>query len=77
MAANEANNKALGAKGGVLTAGKPHHVYIAGDRAYVTLPGRFADTEKGKAVTQTATWTLTLQKVASGWVFTGSSWGQR
>ena len=76
MAANDAQNKATQATGGVVTLGKPMHIEVMGDRAYAVFGVKFADTEKGKPVTQMATWTLTLQKAASGWVFTSSAWAE-
>jgi len=75
--ANDAENKRLEATGGVLTTGKPLHVRVTGDHAFIVLPAKFADTEKGKPVTQSATWTVTLQKVGTAWSITGSSWGLR
>jgi ketosteroid isomerase-like protein len=75
--ANDAENKRLGSTGGVLTTGKPLHVTVTGDHAYVVLPAKFADTENGKPVTQSATWTVTLHKTGTAWSISGSSWGQR
>jgi ketosteroid isomerase-like protein len=75
--ANEANDKSLQSTGGVVTLGKTYEVLIAGDRAYAVFAAKFADSEKGKPVTQTSTWTLTLQKSAGAWLFTSSTWGQQ
>jgi ketosteroid isomerase-like protein len=77
MSANDAQNKSLEATGGVLTLGKTYEVLIGGDRAYAAFAAKFVDTEKGKRVTQTATWTLTLQKSGSAWLIASSSWGEQ
>jgi ketosteroid isomerase-like protein len=58
----------------VSTLGKPRHVNVTGDRAYVVVPSTITYTEKGKPVKETATVTMSLQKTASGWRITGWSW---
>jgi ketosteroid isomerase-like protein len=59
----------------VSTLGKPRHVDVTGDRAYVVIPATLTYTEKGKPVTdKPAMVTLSLQKTASGWRITGWSW---
>jgi len=76
IAADDANNKQLGSTSGVMTIGKTLHVTVTGDRAYVVVAAAFTDKEKGKTVTQPAIWTVTLQKVGTGWSVTGSAWSQ-
>jgi ketosteroid isomerase-like protein len=59
----------------VSTLGKPRHVDVTGDRAYVVVPATLTYTEKGKPVKdKTATVTMALQKSESGWHITGWSW---
>ena len=59
----------------VSTLGKPRHVDVTGDRAYVVVPATLTYTEKGKPVKdKPATITMSLQKTASGWRITGWAW---
>jgi ketosteroid isomerase-like protein len=73
----ETNNKAIQATRGTLSIGKPIYTELKGDHAYSIYPVTFTDTQKGKPVVYKGTWTMTLQKTQSGWVFTGnaSAWG--
>jgi hypothetical protein len=58
-----------------VTLGKPRHVEVTGDRAYLVVPGAFSFRQAGKLVTQGgATWTIALQKFAEGWRITAWSW---
>ena len=58
-----------------VTLGKPRHVDVSGDRAYVVVPANYTFRQKGKAVKETkATMTLALHKGAAGWRITGWSW---
>ena len=70
-------NKAIQATPGTLTIGKAIYIEIANNTAYYIYPATFKDTQKGKPVTYKGTWTMTLQKTPTGWVFTGSAsaWG--
>lgn len=62
---------------GVVTLGKPRHIDVAGDRAYVVAPADYSFKMKGKPVKETsATMTLTLQKGATGWRITGWAWSK-
>jgi|HubBroStandDraft_6_1064221.scaffolds.fasta_scaffold188396_2 hypothetical protein len=72
--ANDTNNKQIDSTNGVLAYGKPWHVTLDGDRAYVVLPAKFTDKEKGKKVVESAVWVVTLQKGSAGWSMTGSAW---
>ncbi|HLY04554.1 MAG TPA: hypothetical protein VKR31_02290 [Rhizomicrobium sp.] len=75
--ANEADSKKNGITDEVVTLGKPWHIAVTDDRAYVVVPTTDTYKEKGKPVTRTGSvWTFTLQKVASGWLVTGMAWGQ-
>jgi len=61
----------------VVTLGKPRHVDVAGDRAYVVVPATYVYKLKGKAVKETgSTMTLALQKGAKGWQITGWAWAK-
>ena len=75
--ANDADSKKNGITNETVTLGKPWHVAVTGDRAYVVVPTTDTYKEKGKSVTRSGSvWTFTLQKVASGWLVTGMAWGQ-
>ena len=61
-----------------VSLGKPRHVDITADRAYVVAPATYAYKRKGKPVQEAgATITLALQKVAAGWRITGWSWAKK
>ena len=71
----DADAKKNGISDGKVTLGKPRHVDIAGDRAYVVVPASYAYKLKGKPMKETgSTLTIALQKGASGWLMTGWSW---
>jgi ketosteroid isomerase-like protein len=77
LADYDADTKKNGMTEGVVTIGKPRHLDVAGDRAYVVVPAIFSFKEHGKPVKEkNATWTLTLQKTDGGWKFTGWAWGK-
>ena len=55
--------------------GKPRHLDISGDNAYVVVGTSFSYQMKGKPMKETgATWTVALHKGSSGWRITGWSW---
>lgn len=61
-----------------VTLGKPRHVDITADRAYVVAPVTYAYKRRGKPVQETgATITLALQKVTAGWRITGWAWAKK
>jgi len=71
----DANSKKEGITDGVVTLGKPRHVNITGDRAYVVTPTGYTWKQKGKAQKEkNATLTVALQKGAAGWRMVGWSW---
>ena len=71
----DADAKKNGITDGKVTIGKPRHVDISGDRAYVVVPASFAYKLKGKPTKETgSTLTVALQKGASGWLMTGWAW---
>ena len=60
---------------GKVALGKPRHVDIAGDRAYVVVPTTYAYKLNGKPMKETGSMlTIALQKGASGWLMTGWAW---
>jgi ketosteroid isomerase-like protein len=60
---------------GVLKLGKPWHLDVTGDRAYVVLPTSVTYKLAGKPRRTTGSlWTFALQKTAAGWRITGLAW---
>lgn len=75
--ANDADSKKNGITDEVVTLGKPWHVAVTDDHAYVVVPTNDTYKQKGKRVVRPGSvWTFTLQKVAAGWLVTGMAWGQ-
>ncbi|HVN35093.1 MAG TPA: nuclear transport factor 2 family protein [Casimicrobiaceae bacterium] len=71
----DADAKKNGITDGKVTLGKPRHVDVAGDRAYVVVPASYAYKLKGKPTKETGSMlTIALQKGASGWRMTGWAW---
>jgi len=70
-------NKKNGITDAKATLGKPRHVDVTGDRAYVVVPATYTYKQNGKPVTESgSTLTVALQKVASGWRMTGWAWAK-
>jgi len=62
---------------GLVTLGKPRHVDVTADRAYVVVPADYTFKLKGKPVKETGSiMTLTLHKGEGGWRVTGWSWAK-
>jgi ketosteroid isomerase-like protein len=73
----DADAKKNGITPGPVTLGKPRHVDVAGDRAYVVVPTTYEFTQKGKAVKETgATLCVALQKAAAGWRIVAWTWSK-
>jgi hypothetical protein len=73
-----ADAKKNGITDGIVTLGKPRHVDIAGDRAYVVIPANYKFKQKGKVVSEIgSTFTVALQKGGAGWRITGWAWSKR
>jgi ketosteroid isomerase-like protein len=73
----DADSKKNGITDAVVTLGKPLHIDVVGDRAYVVAPADFVFKVKGKPTKETsATMTLTLHKGAAGWRITGWAWSK-
>jgi len=71
----DADAKKNGITDGVVTLGKPRHLDVTGDRAYVVAPVSYAYKVKGKPTKETASkMTVALAKGAAGWRITGWTW---
>jgi hypothetical protein len=69
--------KKNGITNGIVTLGKPTHVDITGDRAYVVIPSDYAFKQKGKPVQETGSlFTFALQEGQAGWRITGWAWAK-
>jgi len=77
LAALDEFMKQGGMTDGVVTVGKPKHVDITGDRAYVVIPMGFKFRMKGKPGSDPGQVTAALQKTAAGWKFTGWAWADQ
>ncbi|HTO75258.1 MAG TPA: nuclear transport factor 2 family protein [Thermoanaerobaculia bacterium] len=76
-AAFDADAKKNGITSGAVTLGKPRHVDITGDHAYVVVPTDYAFKQKGKSVKEKgSTLTVALQKEAAGWRITAWTWSK-
>ena len=74
----DAYTRKSGITDSVVTLGKPRHVVVTGDRAYVVVPANYAYREKGKLTKETgSTLTVALQKGQPGWRITGWAWSMR
>lgn len=62
---------------GFVTFGKPTHLDVTVDRAYVVIPADYAFKRKGKPESETGSIiTITLGKGAEGWKITGWAWAK-
>ena len=68
------SDKAAGNTDGHVAYGKPVHVEVSVDRAYVVLPAVYTFKQKGVTQKETAHMALTLQKSNTGRLITGFSW---
>jgi ketosteroid isomerase-like protein len=59
-----------------VTMGKPWHVSVTGDRGYAVFPTHYSYKLNGKPVLEGGVWTMSFQKLASGWRITGWAWAQ-
>ena len=57
-----------------VTLGKPWHVDITADRAYVVAPTKFSYKQKGSPVLERGIVIIAMQKGAAGWHITGWAW---
>jgi ketosteroid isomerase-like protein len=73
----EANAKKEGITDGGVTLGKPRHIDVTADHAYVVIPTDYTFKQKGKPMKETrAAFTFALQKGTAGWRITGWSWAR-
>lgn len=55
--------------------GKPKHIDVTDDRAYVVIPATFSFKEHGKKIVEKGSYmTFALQKLTDGWKITAWSW---
>ena len=70
-------NAANGITVPIAKLGKPRHVDITGDRAYVVAPATYTYKQHGKKVTEAgSTLTVALQKAPTGWAITSWAWSK-
>lgn len=73
----EAAVKEAGYTDNVVTLGKPTHVDVTGDRAYVVVPANYRYKVHGKQVTEDGSiFTVALRKLPEGWRITGWAWAK-
>jgi ketosteroid isomerase-like protein len=62
----------------IVTLGKPTHVDVTGNVAYMVTPATYAYKKAGKPVKETnSILTISLAKGAGGWKMTGWAWAKR
>ena len=77
MGEYDADAKKNGITDGVVTLGKPSHVDVTVDRAYVVVPANYTYKQKGAAVTEAGSiLSIALQKGPAGWRMTGWAWAK-
>jgi ketosteroid isomerase-like protein len=70
--------KKNGITDGVVVPGKPSHVDVTGDRAYVVIPSNYTYKQKGTPMKEVGSaFTFALLKGASGWRIIGWSWAKK
>ncbi len=73
----DAEVKKDGMSNGVVTLGKPRHVDITGDVAYVVVPASYTYKEHGKMVNESgSTFTVVLRKGGAGWRIIAWTWSK-
>lgn len=60
-----------------VTLGKPLHLNVTGDRAYLVVPATYTFKDHGKPTSEPAIFTAALRKLSQGWRITGWAWAQR
>ncbi|HVP69205.1 MAG TPA: hypothetical protein VMT17_18285 [Anaeromyxobacteraceae bacterium] len=77
LGAYDADMKKGGITDAVVKLGKPRHVDVTGDRAYVVVPANYDYKEKGKGVAEHgSTLTVALQRGSTGWLITAWAWSK-
>ena len=73
----DADAKKNGVTDGVVTLGKPSHVDVSSDYAYVVIPADYRFKQKGKPASEIGSIiTLSLKRSATGWRITGWAWAK-
>jgi hypothetical protein len=73
----DADAKKNGITDGAVTLGKPKHIDVTADRAYVVVPANYAYKMKGKPMKEIGSiLTLALAKSEAGWRITAWSWAK-
>lgn len=73
----EADAKKTEVTDGVVTLGKPRHVDVSGDHAYVVAAADYSYKVKGKITKESGSiMTVAMHKSAKGWRITGWSWAK-
>jgi hypothetical protein len=74
----DADAKKSGISDGAVTLGRPRHIDVTGDRAYIVVPANYTFKQKGKLVKEIGSLlTIALQKGDAGWRITGWTWSKR
>jgi ketosteroid isomerase-like protein len=72
-----ADAKSNGISDAIVTLGKPWHVDVTGDRAYVVVPATYTYKQNGKPTSEHGSiFTVALYKTAAGWRITGWAWAR-
>jgi len=72
-----ADNEKSGIAGGIVKLGKPWHVSITGDHAYVAYPLTYTFKHNGTQTISQGVWTFALQKLAGSWRIAGLAFALR
>ncbi|HTK43036.1 MAG TPA: nuclear transport factor 2 family protein [Gemmatimonadales bacterium] len=71
----DADAKKHGVTGGIVTLGRPRHVDVTDNYAYVVVPANYKFKQNGKTVEEaSSTLTVALEKGATGWRITAWTW---
>jgi len=73
----DAASKKNGISDEFVSLGKPRHVDITGDRAYLVVPAMLRFKLNGKPMQHPAFWTLAMHKEPAGWRITGWAWSNQ
>jgi len=66
--------KSTGSSDQAVTIGKPWHIDVTADLAYVVAPTNYSFKHKGKPIQQGGVVTIILQKGSAGWQVIGWAW---
>ncbi len=73
----DADARVKGITDGFVTLGKPRHIDVTEDRAYIVVPANYTFKMKGKPVKEIGSMlTLALRKGEAGWRITGWAWAK-